>query len=304
MKGKRFKEYFTFTSRERNGIIVLLFLVVITVIFRIYQNNRSDEDIVLMTEDFQAEIDAFEKGLTVKQATPGKTSKRKPFKKKAEADHWFTPEVLFDFDPNKVSKKELKELGFSDKQSTTLINYRQSGGVFKEESDLLKIYGIYEEQYNILKPFIAIAENKDEKTKENIKTEKFVVEINTATVDDLTKLTGIGESYAQRIIKYRELLGGYYESKQLLEVYGLDSARFNGFSASISIDTSAIIKIDLNKANYKDLIRHPYLTKYHTEALLKYKEIMGNFSRIEQIPENNLLTKEEFVKVRTYLKVN
>jgi len=304
MKGKRFKEYFTFTSRERNGIIVLLLLLVITVIVRIYQTNKSEGDIILMTEDFQEEVDAFEKRLTIKQATAGKISKRKPYNKEAEADRWFTPDILFDFDPNKVSKIQLKNLGFSDKQSTTLISYRQSGGVFKEKSDLLKIYGVNDEQYNILKPYIAITQYKEKITKENIYTEHLIVEVNSATLNDLTKLKGVGESYAQRIIKYRDLLGGFYESKQLLEVYGLDSARYNSFSTNIKIDTNTIVKIDINKANYKNLLRHPYLTKYQTEALLKYKEIMGNFSEIEQIPENNLLTKEEFVKVRPYLKVN
>ena len=99
-------------------------------------------------------------------------------------------------------------------------------------------------------------------------------------------------------------MGGYYSKSQLLEVYGIDSAIYLTIAQQITIDTSLISKIDLNKAKFKLLIKHPYINKYETEAILKYKEIIGEFTEYEQIRENNLLTNEGFIKIKPYLTLN
>lgn len=102
-----------------------------------------------------------------------------------------------------------------------------------------------------------------------------MIEINTADSSQLTRLYGIGPSFAGRILKYRGMLGGFFSPEQLLEVYGMDSARYDGFKAHIRVDTSCIRKIPVNTAEFRDLLRHPYLD-YETVKLIvnyrKYKE--------------------------------
>ena len=46
------------------------------------------------------------------------------------------------------------------------------------------------------------------------------MDLNTADSTTLMALKGIGPVFSVRIVKYRELLGGYYETAQLQEVYG------------------------------------------------------------------------------------
>lgn len=304
MLKKRFREYFTFTKKERNGIIVLLIILFILVLVRIYQSYRPSGDVELMNTQFSKEIETFEKGLMlIKEQTKSKSAVH-DYKKAESEDKWFIPNKIFKFDPNTVSKAELNDLGFSNKQLTTLLNYRKSGGRFFTKKDLLKIYGIDIKQYKALEPYILI-ENEDDpdKNETDEKIELAIIELNSSTKEELKKLKGIGDSYAERIIKYRSLLGGYYTPEQLFEVYGMDSVRYSGFCNQISIDTSAIRKINLNTANFDSLIRHPYLNRYQTKAILKYKEIAGDFSTIDQIYKNNLLNEEEFLQVKPYLKL-
>jgi competence ComEA-like helix-hairpin-helix protein len=203
-----------------------------------------------------------------------------------------------------VSEKKLKELGFTKKQINTLINFRNKGGKFFKKEDLLKIYGIEIEQYKILESYIIVEVKNETEDSFQKNDEKILIEINAASKENLISLNGIGNSFAERIIKYRDLLGGFYKKDQLLEVYGMDSTRYVGFIQDVLIDTNLINKISLNEADFKTFIRHPYLNKYQTEAILKYKEVIGDFSKIEQIYQNNLLTKEEYSKLEPYLILN
>src|SRR5690606_40943919 len=50
------------------------------------------------------------------------------------------------------------------------------------------------------------------------------LDINRCTAGELVALPGIGPVLAERIIKYRNLLGGFVDKWQLVEVYGLDSS--------------------------------------------------------------------------------
>jgi DNA uptake protein ComE-like DNA-binding protein len=298
---KRFREYFTYTKKERNGIVVLLLILFILILIRVYQSNKSYGEIVLMNDDFKNEIEQFEKSLIPKQQKVKENQNLINDRKSVKTKDWIKPMELFKFDPNKVSKSELEKLGFPEKQISILINYRKKGGVFYKNEDLLKIYGIEKEQFEVLDPYINI-EVKNKQEDVIIKNEtKELLELNTASKKDLIRLKGIGDSYAERIIKYRDLLGGYYKKEQIFEVYGMDSSRFFGFSQDITIDTNQINKLNLNKADFKILIRHPYLDKYQTESILKYRELQGEFVNIEQIHQNNLLLKEKFVKIKPYL---
>ena len=307
---KRFKEYFTFTRRERNGIIVLLFILLILVFINTYLNNKSFGELIIVDEEFQKDIELFEKSLVLKERTESKTkyANKRPAswqgrKVKKEFEVWKIPETPFQFNPNNVTKKELKMLGFSTSQIKTLLNYRNKGGVFYKKKDLLKIYGIKERQYKYLESYINIQNkihNSDSSKAVVIKTLS-KVELNSSNSEDLMSLKGIGESFAGRIIKYRKLLGGFSRKDQLLEVYGMDSSRYLLFEKRIVVDTNLIIKMNINKVKFKTLLKHPYLNKYQSQSIMKYREISGKFTQIEQILENKLLLKDDYLKIKPYL---
>lgn len=308
MAGRRFKEYFSFTKRERNGIIVLLFLLVTLIIVENCIDFSSDKEISLMTKDYREKIAEFEKSLEEKSFTREKEKKYQTYssEENAHENHWIIPDSLFYFDPNTITENQLKKLGLSEKQISTFINYRNAGGEFQISTDLLKIYGINEEQFNILEPYIFIAK-KDKKVEKRDKdyTKDFtsiVISLNSCSADSLELIYGIGPAYAERMIKYRELLGGYIHKSQLYEVYGLDSVLIDSIKDQLIIDTSLIRKININEAEYVDLIKHPYLNKYQTQSILKFREIQGEFNDINELIDYNLLPENVFQKIKPYLE--
>lgn len=55
------------------------------------------------------------------------------------------------------------------------------------------------------------------------------VDVNTAGLDELDTLDGIGPALAQRIIDYREEHGPFSSLEELLEVKGIGEATLEGF---------------------------------------------------------------------------
>jgi len=128
-----------------------------------------------------------------------------------------------------------------------------------------------------------------------------IIEINTADTSDLKKLPGIGPYYAGRIIKYRELLGGYYRKEQLLEVYGMDSARYHGFHQFILVDTNKILKINLNMVEFKALLRHPYFDYEMVKGIFNYKRKVKQIRYASELNSANIVSSIKYSKIKPYL---
>ena len=110
-----------------------------------------------------------------------------------------------------------------------------------------------------------------------------LIEINSADSIILDELPGIGPAFARRIIKYREMLGGFAYPEQLKEVYGMDSARLSGFIKLIRVDTSRIRKIDINTATFKELLAHPYLEYDQVKAIARFRDKKGMLVSPEEL---------------------
>ncbi|NSW93088.1 MAG: helix-hairpin-helix domain-containing protein, partial [Bacteroidales bacterium] len=82
------------------------------------------------------------------------------------------------------------------------------------------------------------------------KSPEHLLDINSSDSAQLEALPGIGPVLSARIIKYRNLLGGFTAVDQLKEVYGLPEETFNLISKRLYADTLKIRKININKARY------------------------------------------------------
>lgn len=251
----------------------------------VYKTGSDLRKLYGMNDSIFSEIEGFIKIAPVKRAK--KKQQQKQPETKVKELHGF-------FDPNSTSLNELQRFGFSKYQAQNLIRYREKGGYFSLASDLLKIYGVDSTFYLNIYPHIRIDNPEKELNNANDKT--YVVELNSADSLSLMQLKGIGSVYAKRILKYRNLLGGFYTKEQLKEVYNLPEELYLQIEGSIKVDTARIAHIRINFANYTDLIRHPYLGKTEVQALLHYRETNGAFSDKTELTlvegfDNELLAK-------------
>ena len=128
------------------------------------------------------------------------------------------------------------------------------------------------------------------------------ININTVDSAQLLPLPGIGPVFAGRIIRYRNLLGGFTNINQLYEVYGLKGETIKLIREHFMIDTLAIRKMCVDSASFRDLLRHPYLQLEDVKALVNYREFRGQIDSIQEVSDNNLLSDSTLEKISPYLQ--
>ncbi|MBS0011478.1 MAG: helix-hairpin-helix domain-containing protein, partial [Bacteroidales bacterium] len=129
-----------------------------------------------------------------------------------------------------------------------------------------------------------------------------LIDLNRADSAELEALPGIGPVLSVRIIKYRYLLGYYYSTDQLKDVYGLDDEVIEMNRHRFTCDTKMIRKININTASYPDLLRHPYINRDQVEVIMTYRRLSGQFTDSRELISNRICTKEEAEKLRPYLQ--
>lgn len=207
----------------------------------------------------------------------------------------------FPFNPNTMTEEEGQSMGLTEKQVRNILNYRDKGGKFYSKNDLAKLYTISEEDFAQLEPYIVLPEvarkeyaKPKTETKENqtfveekqTRKEIPIVELNTADSALLTELPQVGPYTAARIVAYREKLGGFLNKEQLLEVKGMDKERYDVAAPFINIGEAAVMRIDVNHADFKTLVNHPYLNYNQVKRIFNQREKRGmikNWAQLEAL---------------------
>lgn len=297
------KDYFSYSRRERNGIIILSAIILIIIIAYLllpFVNNNKEFNY----KEYESKLKDFEKSLTP-------LNKQKLYNvKENSGKNYGNQHELFSFNPNTANIIDLEKLGFNEQVIRNIIKYRNKGGYFHKKEDLLKIYGMDTSLFYRIVSCIYLAQNDTNcmSTEEygcNTATEYYkAVNINKADRHMISELIGIEDLLSERIIKYRNLLGGFTGKNQFNEVYGMKNKQYNLIASNVFIDTTLIRKININSTDEQTLDKHPYLNKFYAKAIMKYKNYTGEIKNINELSVNNILPENIFSQIKPYLSVN
>lgn len=315
---ERLSPYLTLSRKERTGVILLG--LVILALFGL-PSLLPSADPPLPGQADTAWIMAM-KRLEEKGATEKTGYRYVPEEGKSYMERTPYPDagkrpapVLFAFDPNTLDEQGWSRLGLRDRTIKTILNYVSKGGRFRKPEDLERIYGLFPDEYERLRPYIRIAATESpvaaakgpEKWPEHQAANKpsgykrASVEINTADTSAWIALPGIGSKLAQRIVLFREKLGGFYTIKQVAETFGLADSVFRKIEPLLTLENTAVRKININTATAEELKGHPYLKWGVINALIAYRKEHGPFRRKEELKQVMAVTEEVYAKIAPYL---
>jgi len=130
-----------------------------------------------------------------------------------------------------------------------------------------------------------------------------MIELNSADTFELQQLRGIGPGFARRIVYYRERLRGFSDKRQVLEVFGMDTARFGLIESNLLVNPDSIHPIDLNTVTFKELLRHPYFPFPVTKNIMIYRQKNKNFKSLDELKNIQGINDSIFRRMIVYLRL-
>ena len=293
------REFFAVSHAQANGLVILLPLMAVVILsepaWRWY-TRRLPVDYSKDQATLDSLVALWRENEAVDQQQSLTAAAHKPFH----------------FDPNTATEEQFTSMGISPASAVRMIRYREKGGKFRVKADLLKIYGMDTALYRQLLPWIRLPDKWPKKEKPKFANKAFerrptpeplkAFDVNLADTAQLSKIRGIGAKLSQRIIRYREGLGGYVQMKQLKEVYGLDSTVVENLEkfAFVAEDFEPK-RLNINAADARMLADHPYLSDKEARAIVAYRFQHGNFGSLDELRAIQVLTGETLSRILHYL---
>lgn len=293
------KDFFYYTKSERRVILLLLAIALLLLgIWAIMEYLRPAEVPVTLSES--EEIDSFLANLEAQEKI------RKSHSPKNEISV-----VLQPFDPNTADSVLLRQLGLPVYIVRNILKYREKGGIFRSPESFSRIYGLKEELYQKLKPYITIAPLA---SASHVRTDTFkhfrdtvpyvpkydegtIVDLNNADTSILERIPGIGSTLARMIVVYRQRLGGFYDVSQLQEVPHV-GAELNKWFV---VTPAGLHKIQVNSASLDKLRSHPYMDFYKAKAIMEYRRKRGKIKGLSQLSMFEEFTEKDLKRLSPYL---
>lgn len=293
------KDFFYYTKSERRVILLLLAIALLLLgIWAMMEYLRPVEVPVTLSES--EEIDSFLANLEEQEKI------RKSHTPKNEISV-----VLQPFDPNTADSVLLRQLGLPVYIVRNILKYRAKGGVFRSPESFSRIYGLKEEVYQKLKPYITIAPLV---SVSHVRTDTFrqlkdtipyipkyeegtIVDLNKVDTSILKRIPGIGSTLARMIVVYRQRLGGFYDVSQLQEVphVGVELNKW------FVVTPAGLHKIQVNSASLDKLRSHPYMDFYKAKAIMEYRRKRGKIKGLSQLSMFEEFTEKDLKRLSPYL---
>lgn len=225
---------------------------------------------------------------------------------RSESINYLKDKKISFFNPNFISKQDWIEIGLSEKQANVIMNYKSMGGVFKSKDDLKKMYVINDYIYNKIEPYLVFESSRVNEPVSTIKetipvTHKITIDINNASKEDWMKLNGIGDKLSDRIILFKDKLGGFYSIDQIKEVYGLSEETFNNIKPNLVFNNSTVQKISINHADYSELSSHPYIKGKLAGEIINYRKKNGTIKSKLDLINSKLMSESDVEKLNPYI---
>ena len=291
---KIFKSHFWYTKNQRNGILLLLIIIIFLQLILHFKNFDSQQ----MVDLSQPKITSYNKQL---DSLKKKSSKKKKFK-------------IYPFNPNYISDYKGYQLGMNVDEIDRLLAHREQRLYVNSAKEFQTITKISDSLLQKISPFFKFPEWVQKKNNNKNNQQRYIpnsrinvseittVDINKATLKDFTAIEGVDEYISERIIKYRSKLQGFSFKEQLFEVWGLDELMANKILSTFSIKNKPIIKkVNINTASFKEVLSNPYIDYKLCIQIFDYKDEVAELQSISEIKNIEGFPIKKYNRIVLYL---
>ena len=270
---KNFKSHFTFSKEQRNGIFLLLVLIVVFQCFYFFVDFPAED-----TSGNKEALSEFIKEIDSLRLV--QLEKNKP--------------KTYPFNPNYITDFKGATLGMTNEEIDRLIAFRKQNKWINSSKQFQEVTKVSDSLLNAISPYFKFPEwITNPKPKNNAvyiynskpKTFAQKQDLNTATAQQLQKVNGVGKVFSDRIIKYRnKFKGGFIADVQLLDVYGLTSEVIEKITNQFTVKTPKTIQqININAATIGDLVTIPHIDYDLAHNIIEQRQLREGYNSIDEL---------------------
>jgi len=290
----KLKSHFWYNKSQRNGIFFLAIIIIILQLVYFFIDFSSDDRTDLNSNEiikFQEEIDSL-KAIELKN--------RKP--------------KIFPFNPSFINDFKGYQLGMSTKEIDRLLAHRAANNYINSIEEFQDVTQVSDSLLNVISPYFKFpdwVEQKQLKKRNSAISSKSAVpknftiqDLNSATAEEITTINGVGEKLANRIISYRNKLGGFLVNDQLYEVYYLEQAVADIILQRFKVlKVPSIQKINVNEASFKEVLSIVYIDYELTKKIVDYRDEVAEIQSLQELKKIDGFPLEKFDRIALYLNV-
>lgn len=192
------------------------------------------------------------------------------------------------FNPDTVSSATLRAWGLPPKLARGWENYRAAIGGFRTSSQVKKLYGMTDSIFQLLGDSMVF-----ESSRAPLRRCPEPLDINLADSALFRRLHGIGGVLSSRIVRYRELLGGFVSPNQVGEVYGIRDSTWLHIKDKLYVERGfQPTRLSLDTASYIYLYDHPYISSREATSIIRYRERHEGKVALDEIISFDSLRRE------------
>ena len=284
------KSFLLFSKSQRIGIMV--FFVCIGILQTIYffvdfSSNKNDETEKSKWLANQTVIDSL------KQKTATYKTKNYPF------------------NPNFITDFKGYKLGMSVVEIDRLLAFRKLGKYVNSDEEFQKVTKVSDSLLKTMIPYFKFPDwvnnkksnfetftNKDFTKKEVLK----VLDINQASKEDLMKVYGIGDGLSERIIRQKEMFGGFVSMEQMEDIWGLSPEVVENLKSHFKVfELPNVKKLNINNASVKELNQFHNFGYALAKEIVTYRTMNGDV-KIEDLSKIKGFPLEKIKIIALYLE--
>ncbi|MCX7548155.1 helix-hairpin-helix domain-containing protein [Xanthomarina sp. F1114] len=290
---ENFKSHFTFSKKQRNGIFLLVLIIVgLQAVY--FFVSFSSEDVQVN----QDELQAFQKEIDSLRLV--EIEKRKP--------------KIYPFNPNYITDYKGYTLGMTNEEIDRLLAFRKQDKWVNSAKEFQDVTQVSDSFLSKISPYFKFPEwvtnpkpKKEYAYKNNNQPKTYTQkqDLNTASATQLQKVNGIGEAYSKRIVAYREKYGGFIADVQLQEIYGLSPEVIERLTEQFTVKTpKEVDKISLNSATIEELVTIQYIDYEIAHHIIEQRTLRDGYQSLDDLLKVKSFPSNKIDIIKLYLKLN
>lgn len=269
----KFKDIFYLQKKDRQALLTLLAIIIVCVSLTfLVQEKQNDAPVTSQLDSTNSNQEKDASSAKIHHA-----SKSHPLYSKEEG----MVHELFPFDPNTASAEDFERLGLESWQARSIIRFREKGGIFSRPSDFARVYGITKRTYEVLLPFIQIADDYK-------------------PAADFYGKEGYGRSGRRNTPYYNDREERYkrYAQDNTSPSEGKAEGKTGTKVYSYPHKLRANEHIEINGADTTLLMKIPGIGSYYASRIVRYRERLGGFASAQQLEEIDGLPESSIAYIK------